>query len=72
MLGLGGFFCEWQTFDGGWPSMFYVGGGICLLFCVLWTFTIYDSPASHPRIRESERRYIEKAMEGKQEGRVSM
>jgi len=25
MLGVGGFFCEWTSFDGGWPSMFYIG-----------------------------------------------
>lgn len=70
MLGAGGFFCEWEAFDGGWPSMFYIGGGVCLLFCLVWAYTVYDSPAEHPRISDRERRYIESSMERKQEGKV--
>ena len=61
MLGVGGLFCEWQYFDGGWPSMFYVGGGIGLVFCLIWTFIVYDSPAEHPRISAKERTYIERS-----------
>ena len=50
--------CEWKEFDGGWPSLFYVYGGICVLFVVLWMLTIYDSPMDHPRISEKEKQYI--------------
>ncbi|XP_067947009.1 sialin-like [Watersipora subatra] len=64
MLGVGGFFCEWEAFDGGWPSMFYVGGGICLLFCFVWHFFIFDSPNEHPRISEREKLYIAKSLDG--------
>ncbi|XP_067947012.1 sialin-like isoform X3 [Watersipora subatra] len=64
MLGVGGFFCEWNAFDGGWPSIFYVGGGICLLFCFLWHFLVFDSPEEHPRISEREKLYIMKSLEG--------
>ena len=60
MLSVGGLFCEWREFDGGWPGMFYVGGGSCLLFCVLWMFLVYDSPAEHPRISAREREYVER------------
>jgi len=72
MLGLGGFFCEWKSFDGGWPSMFYIGGGLCLLFCLVWAFTIYDSPADHPRISRREKLHIQQAMEGKEIGKVRL
>jgi len=72
MLGLGGFFCEWKSFDGGWSSMFYIGGGLCLLFCFVWAFTIYDSPADHPRISKREKLHIQQAMEGKEIGKVRL
>ncbi|XP_067947011.1 sialin-like isoform X2 [Watersipora subatra] len=64
MLGVGGFFCEWEAFDGGWPSIFYVGGGVCFLFCLLWHFLIFDSPNEHPRISEREKLYIAQSLEG--------
>jgi MFS family permease len=65
MLGVGGSFCEWDDFDGGWPSMFYIGGASCLLLSLLWSFTVYDSPAEHPRITGKERTYIESNMASK-------
>lgn len=64
MLGVGGFFCEWESFDGGWPSIFYVGGGACLLFCPIWYFFVFDSPEEHPRISNRERLYIAQGFEG--------
>lgn len=50
--------------------MFYVGGGLCLLFCIVWQFTVYDSPAEHPRISQRELQYINKSLEGTQLGKV--
>ena len=70
MLGVGGFFCEWTSFDGGWPSIFYVGGGIGLIFCLIWAFMVYDSPAEHPRISPRERLYIKICREGKESVKV--
>ncbi|XP_067947501.1 uncharacterized protein [Watersipora subatra] len=64
MLGVGGFFCEWESFDGGWPSMFYVGGGTCLLFCLVWYFFVFDSPEEHPRISNREKLYIAQSFDG--------
>ncbi|CAH0557660.1 unnamed protein product [Brassicogethes aeneus] len=43
----------------GWESVFYVTGSICLLWCVIWFSTVYDSPGSHPRISAEEKNYIE-------------
>ncbi|XP_071110371.1 uncharacterized transporter slc-17.2-like [Haliotis cracherodii] len=54
---LSGFMCIYG-FDNGWGSMFYVTGGISLLWCALWYFTVASTPAQHPRITERERNYI--------------
>lgn len=43
----------------GWESVFYVTGGIGLVWSVAWFFLVYDSPAQHPRISEEERTEIE-------------
>lgn len=52
-----GFLCKYGFAD-GWPSIFYVLGGICLLWVAAWMFLISNSPAQHRRITDIERRYI--------------
>ena len=42
----------------GWPSVFYVFGLLGIVWWVAWCWLVADSPDSHPRIDESERRYI--------------
>ena len=59
ILGVGGFFCEWEAFDGGWPSIFYMCGILSAVFCVIWLLTVYDSPSQHPRITDREIKYIQ-------------
>ena len=39
-------------------------GGLSVLWALLWTLLIHDTPAVHPRITPGERTYIEKATEG--------
>ncbi|XP_042207174.1 sialin-like isoform X2 [Homarus americanus] len=46
----------------GWSSIFYVQGGLSLLWYILWLFLVYDSPAQHPRITKSERKFIEESL----------
>lgn len=46
----------------GWESVFYVQGGLALIWCVLWLFFVYDSPEDHPRIHPAELELFEKAM----------
>lgn len=46
----------------GWESVFYVTGGIGLLWSVMWFLFIFETPAAHPRISEEERREIEDAI----------
>jgi len=50
---LSGYLCK-HGFAGGWPSVFYVIGGCGILCFVLWMYCIYDSPAKHPRILDTE------------------
>ncbi|XP_077994431.1 sialin-like [Glandiceps talaboti] len=42
----------------GWDSVFYMSGGIGLTWVIGWILLGYDSPEKHPRISESERKYI--------------
>ncbi|XP_060522495.1 putative inorganic phosphate cotransporter [Cylas formicarius] len=46
----------------GWPSVFYVFGAMGLLWCLAWSWAGYDSPATHPTISLSERKYIEESL----------
>uniref|UniRef100_A0A1L8DET6 Putative permease of the major facilitator superfamily protein n=2 Tax=Nyssomyia neivai TaxID=330878 RepID=A0A1L8DET6_9DIPT len=46
----------------GWASVFYATGGVGLLWSIMWFMTIYESPATHPRITAEERREIEEAI----------
>ena len=58
ILALGGFLCDMKSVDGGWPTLFYLTGGISVLFCILWWFCIFDSPSDHPRISKQELDFI--------------
>lgn len=46
----------------GWPTAFYVTGGLGLIWIVLWA-VLYESPETHPRLSPAERRYIEEGRE---------
>ncbi|XP_012272716.1 putative inorganic phosphate cotransporter [Orussus abietinus] len=45
--------------DYGWPSCFYVWGGLTVLWSIVWCFLGKDSPADHPSIPHDEKEYIE-------------
>ncbi|XP_034245145.1 putative inorganic phosphate cotransporter [Thrips palmi] len=47
---------------GDWASVFYVFGGIGLVWCAAFWLLCYDTPAMHPRISAAEREYIESAI----------
>ncbi|XP_059052622.1 sialin-like [Achroia grisella] len=42
----------------GWEYAFYVPGAIATFWCFIWWFLVYDSPIQHPRISDSEKKYI--------------
>ncbi|XP_041982503.1 uncharacterized protein LOC121735668 [Aricia agestis] len=46
----------------GWSCAFYVPGALCLVWCALWWYLVADRPTEHPRIAESERKYIMEAL----------
>ncbi|CAH3189327.1 unnamed protein product [Porites evermanni] len=43
---------------GGWPSVFYVFGGVGILWSFIWMMFTYNRPANHPRISIKEREFI--------------
>ncbi|XP_036599910.1 sodium-dependent phosphate transport protein 3-like [Trichosurus vulpecula] len=50
----GGFLCEYP----GWPSIFYIYGGIGCVYSILWFALVYDDPVSHPLISDKEKEYL--------------
>jgi hypothetical protein len=49
---------------GGWPSVFYVSGGLSIVWFILWAIFLFDKPSDHPRITAEERNYIERSIGG--------
>jgi ACS family sodium-dependent inorganic phosphate cotransporter-like MFS transporter 5 len=46
------------SWSGGWPLIFYIFGGLTLVWLLFWQFFVYNSPSIHPRIDPREREYI--------------
>lgn len=42
----------------GWHFAFYMVATAFGIFGVTWYYTVFDSPSRHPRISETERKYI--------------
>jgi ACS family sodium-dependent inorganic phosphate cotransporter len=45
-----------------WASVFYLFGGLGLLWVVIWMLICYSDPQSHPFISEKEKTYLEKEL----------
>jgi MFS transporter, ACS family, solute carrier family 17 (sodium-dependent inorganic phosphate cotransporter), other len=41
---MSGLIADWM----GWPAVFYIMGGLSLVWCVLWPMLVFDSPRKHP------------------------
>lgn len=52
-LPVGGWLCSSGFLD-GWPSPFYLFGGLGLIWGVAWFLLIHDRPEHHPRISNKE------------------
>ncbi|XP_023338728.1 sialin isoform X2 [Eurytemora carolleeae] len=52
-------FCE-SGILGGWPMAFYLPGTTGLVWCILFSQLIYNTPEEHPRISSGELLYLEK------------
>ncbi|XP_076292549.1 putative inorganic phosphate cotransporter isoform X2 [Lasioglossum baleicum] len=46
----------------GWPAVFYVFGGVGVLWFIVWLFTCYNDPNSHPFISEREKAFLKERM----------
>lgn len=44
----------------GWPSVFYIFGGLGVLWWAFWTFRAHSTPAEDPRISKSELDFLNK------------
>ncbi|XP_015838380.2 putative inorganic phosphate cotransporter [Tribolium castaneum] len=47
-----------------WSSVFYLFGGLGVLWVVLWFLLCYSDPQSHPFIKESELKYLQTELSG--------
>lgn len=54
---ISGILCE-SDFLGGWPSVFYLFGGLGVVWCLVWFKFAYSSPEDHPRISSDELAYL--------------
>ncbi|KAK7579663.1 hypothetical protein V9T40_000292 [Parthenolecanium corni] len=48
--------------SGGWPSVFYVTGGIATLWTIVWLITAASTPSEHRFITAEETEYIESSL----------
>ena len=46
----------------GWEAVFYVTGGLSMVWVVAWFLLVWDSPALHPRISQEEREHIQSSL----------
>ncbi|CAG7730460.1 unnamed protein product [Allacma fusca] len=44
----------------GWPFIFYITGGIGVIWCVAVYFFLFDTPEDHPRISAEELEFLQK------------
>lgn len=51
-------FCAVIADTMGWPAVFYITGGVSLVWVVAWVFLMHDTPDQHPRISPEEKSYI--------------
>ncbi|CAL1293171.1 unnamed protein product [Larinioides sclopetarius] len=52
-----GILCS-STLLGGWPSVYYIYGGLGLVLCLCVQAFLYESPRVHPKIEKIELNYI--------------
>ncbi|CAL1293173.1 unnamed protein product [Larinioides sclopetarius] len=47
-----------STLFRGWPSVYYIFGSLGIIFSIFLQLFLFDSPKTHPRITQSELKYI--------------
>ena len=43
----------------GWPSVFYLFGGLGVLWFVAWALLVHDGPDVHPSISPQEKQFLQ-------------
>lgn len=51
--------CGFIIYNFGWRPVFYTTGIIGVIWCIIWYFFAFNTPAEHPRISSQELEYIE-------------
>ena len=44
----------------GWESVFYIHGGLCVIWCVLWLLFVTDEPNDHKYMSPEEKDFLDK------------
>ncbi|XP_067658569.1 uncharacterized transporter slc-17.2-like isoform X1 [Haliotis asinina] len=57
VFAMSGYLCKYG-FDNGWASMFYLTGGITMVWCGVWYYTVASTPSQHRRISQVEKDHI--------------
>ncbi len=55
---VGGYLCSWTSFDGGWPSIYYLFGVCGIVWTVIMFVLFSDTPSTHRFISQNEKEYI--------------
>ena len=50
--------CGWILDTMSWDAVFYITGGITVVWAILWMSFVYDMPEVDPFISETEKRYV--------------
>jgi len=48
-----------SAYESEWERVFYVFGGIGMVWCVAWFALCYSTPESHPFITDREKKYLQ-------------
>lgn len=54
--------CGYIIANYGWELVFHVCGIIGCVWYVFWHLLVFDTPAEHPRISNSEKEFIQKSL----------
>ena len=42
----------------GWEAVFYIHGGLSIIWCFLWAFFVTDDTQKHPFMSDEEKKFI--------------
>ncbi|KAG6442415.1 putative inorganic phosphate cotransporter [Manduca sexta] len=54
----GSYFSGLIMHEGSWENVFYMFGGLGIVWFVLWTLLCYSTPNTHPFISDSEKKFL--------------